>query len=125
MNDPEMIEPPVSPSPTSKFGRRPPLKPKMNRDQGKRAKEAIINRDVVKARRSALGLTQHQLAIMSACSPHTLSQIERGMQLDPATSVTLRIAKALSITVEALCADARPYSSRNVKLHSTEEPYGG
>jgi transcriptional regulator with XRE-family HTH domain len=75
----------------------------MNRDQGARAKDPVISAEVVKMRRKALGLTQMQLSIMSATNLRTIQGIERGKQLDPATSVTLRIAKALSVTVEALC----------------------
>lgn len=89
-----------------------PLRPKMNEGAISTAKMPIINANVVKTRRKQLGLTQVQLAIMSASSPHTIRQIERGKQLDPATSVTLRIAKSLSVTVEALCAGARPYEAR-------------
>lgn len=91
--------------------KRPPMRPRMNQRQRGRA-EQIINPSVVKERRRALGFTQMQLAIMSACSPRTIALIERGKSLDPSTSVTLRIAKALSIHVEALCAGSRPYSSR-------------
>jgi DNA-binding XRE family transcriptional regulator len=84
----------------------------MNRHQSKTVREPIINAEVVKTRRRALGLTQVQLALMAACSQSTIRQIEQGKKLDPVTSVTLRIAKSLSVTVEALCRDARPYTSR-------------
>lgn len=105
-----------------KPSKQPNLRPKMNRNQRKRPQEPIINKDVVAWRRKALGLSQGQLAIMAAVAPLTISHIERGIKLDPATSVTLRVAKALSLTVEALCADANPYTSRNPRYLPHGEP---
>lgn len=84
----------------------------MNRDQSARPKEVIINAEVVRSRRKQLGFSQTQLAIMAAMNPTTLRRIERGVNLDPPTSITLRLAKSLAITVEALCRGARPYSGR-------------
>lgn len=89
-----------------------PPRPPMNRNQSTRPKEPIINGQVVKDRRRQLGITQVQLSIMSACNPTTIRKIERGHQIDPPTSITLRIAKSLAITVEALCRGARPYQGR-------------
>lgn len=91
-----------------------PMRPPAKRVQKRRA-EVIINAEVVRQRRRALGFTQMDLAIMASCSPRTIAMIERGKSIDPATSVTLRLARALSCTVEALCSDARPYSSRTVR----------
>lgn len=93
-------------------------RPKMNQKVRQRA-EAIINGSVVKNRRKALGLTQVELAIMAATSPRLVAMIERNQSIDPATSVTLRLARALSVTVEALCAGARPYTSRVSPPHDT------
>lgn len=101
-----------------------PLRPRMNKGAVSTAKQPIINAIVVKTRRKQLGITQVQLAIMAACSPHTVRQIERGKQLDPATSVTLRIAKSLSVTVEALCAGARPYEARYSHRQESVLPAG-
>lgn len=111
--DAEPIRPPMRTD-------RSPIRPAMNAAQGKRVKEAIINPTVVRNRRRALGLSQVQLAIMSATSTRTIALIERGRQLDPATSVTLRIAKALSVTVEALCAENRAYSGRTARAYDAE-----
>lgn len=80
----------------------------------RRNPEVIINGDVVKRRRKAFGLTQVELGLMADCHSRVIAQIEKGRALDPATSVTLRLAKALSLTVEALCAGARPYTSRTI-----------
>lgn len=96
---------------TNEGSERPNMRPPMNRGQRKRA-EIVINGLVCKQRRKNLGLTQVELAIMSATSPRTIAMIERGKNLDPPTSVTLRIAKALSVTVEALTAGSTPFTSR-------------
>lgn len=92
---------------------RNPMRPPMNAQQRRRA-DVIIDGDLVKQRRRALGLTQYDLSIMAACAPRTITQIERGKAIDPPTSITLRLAKALSVTVEALTRGAKPYSSRTV-----------
>lgn len=89
-----------------------PTRPPMNKNQAARPREAIINAEVVKERRKQLGITQTQLAIMAATNPTTIRKIERGVNLDPPTSITLRIAKSLAVSVEALCRGARPYSGR-------------
>lgn len=93
-----------------------PLRPAMNRDRSVHPREAIINGQVVKQRRNQMQITQVQLAIMSACNPATIRAIERGKSIDPPTSITLRIAKSLGITVEALCRGARPYQGRISRL---------
>jgi DNA-binding XRE family transcriptional regulator len=92
---------------------RSPMRPPMRAKQRTRA-EVIINGELVRARRKALQFTQYDLAIAASCSPRTITQIERGKALDPPTSITLRLAKALSVTVEALTKGAQPYSSRTV-----------
>lgn len=88
-----------------------PARPPMNRNLRARA-EVVINADVVKQRRKALGLSQVELALMAVTSPRVITAVEKGRAIDPATSVTLRLARALSVTVEALCAGAQPFSSR-------------
>lgn len=94
---------------------KPPMRPPMNAAQKPRPQSAMLNAEVVRSRRRALGLTQVMLAVMAGTNARTIAQIERNKQLDPPTSVTLRIARALSVTVEALCRGAEPYSARNVK----------
>lgn len=88
------------------------MRPAMNRNRSTHPREPILNGEVVKQRRKQLQLTQVQLAIMSACNPATIRKIERGINIDPPTSISLRIAKSLAITVEALCRGARPYQGR-------------
>lgn len=88
-----------------------PARPPMNAKQ-RRLAEAIINGDVVRRRRKALNLTQTELAIMASTTVRLISRIERGVALDPPTSVTLRLAKSLSVTCEALCSGSLPYTSR-------------
>lgn len=99
----------------------PPLRPPMNAKQATRPKAAMLNAEIVRSRRRALGLTQVMLAVMAGCQPRTIAQIERNKQLDPPTSVTLRIAKALSVTVEALTRGAEPYSARTLKSPLSEQ----
>lgn len=111
------------------FGEEPkphglaPMRPGMNRGAKVRPQEPIINAAVVRERRVHLGMTQVQLAIAAATNPTTIRKIERGRNLDPPTSVTLRLAKALSTSVEALCRGARPYSSRNISRVGTRIQY--
>jgi ribosome-binding protein aMBF1 (putative translation factor) len=88
-----------------------PMRPPMNAKQ-LRAAQRVINGDVVRNRRKALGMTQIELGIRAATTSRVIASIERNRTLDPPTSTTLRLAKALSITVEALCAGAQPYTSR-------------
>lgn len=89
-----------------------PHRPVMNRKVSGSAREPVINVGVMKARRAAMGYSQVQLAVAAGCSSRTIQQIERGKQMDPSTSVTLRIAKALSMTVEALTKGHHAYTSR-------------
>lgn len=86
-------------------------RPPMNRKQ-RRLAEVVINGDVVKRRRKALGLTQMQLAVAASTTVRLIGRVEAGRTIDPPTSVTLRLAKALSVTVEALTSGAQPYTSR-------------
>jgi len=79
---------------------------------GRRRAEVVINGEVVRARRRALGLTQMDLSLMAWTTVRVIQRIERGLQLDPPTSTTLRLAKALSVTVEALCAGNKAFTSR-------------
>ena len=82
-----------------------PMRPPMNAKQLVRA-QRVINGDVVRTRRKALGMTQIELGIRAATTSRVIASIERNRTLDPPTSTTLRLAKALSVTVEALCAGA-------------------
>lgn len=79
---------------------------------GRRRAAVVINGEVVKRRRRALGLSQVELSLMTYTTVRVIGQIERGKSLDPPTSTTLRLAKALSVTVEALCAGNQAFTSR-------------
>lgn len=79
---------------------------------GRRRAEVVINGEVVRRRRHAMGLTQVELSLMAWTTVRVIARIERGAQLDPPTSTTLRLAKALSVTVEALCAGNQAFTSR-------------
>lgn len=99
--------------------RGPAMRPPMNAQRRARA-EIVINGALVKDRRKRLGMSQVQLGLASATSARTIALIERGKSLDPPTSTTLRLAKALSVTVEALCRGAQPYTSRTAQVRVNE-----
>ena len=58
----------------------------------------------VRARRRALGLTQHELAEAAGLTQQAVSYIERGAGV-PRVTTMLRLARVLGTTLEALVAE--------------------
>ncbi|HOF88881.1 MAG TPA: helix-turn-helix transcriptional regulator [Armatimonadota bacterium] len=57
--------------------------------------------NLISSKRKALGYTQAQLALLVGTDQSHISKIENA-HIDPATSLALRIAKALGSSVEQL-----------------------
>jgi len=66
----------------------------------------------LRVHRTQAGLTQKQLAEKISVSRKTINTIENGV-FTPSTTVALKLARALDVSVEALFALAEPEDARD------------